>query len=115
MRKTVLAVAVLIVAPAFAQEIQHAPTAEVCRADDAVWSDRFDSDKTALSYGELAKRKDEMLDCANVDPAFRSESGSTYRGMATLYALEMSKREEDFIARHGYVKQFYDEDAAGKR
>jgi hypothetical protein len=37
MKTLLLAVAILVAVPAIGQEVQHAPTVDVCRADVAVW------------------------------------------------------------------------------
>jgi predicted nucleic-acid-binding Zn-ribbon protein len=124
MRTTVLAAAILIVAPAFAQEIQHAPTAAQCQADQRLWQSQageyFQAAKSHdvkntvvvnLTAIELLARSMEMSDCYKVD----SENFKMYSLTQCTYAQFFSERATTFMKRHDLMKQFFDEDAAGAR
>jgi hypothetical protein len=125
MRKTVLAVAVLIVAPAFAREVEHAPTAAQCKADATLWSSQ--KSDFFLLYGrtrnvqntvierltakELLARSNEMADCATVD----SDDARNYYELQSAYVELFLRRMNQFIERHNLMDQFYQEDEAGAR
>ncbi len=123
MKLLLLLTAVLFASSASPQ--QHAPTADVCRADAAVWNAAImnhdpEASKTRLPYDEIAARAIEMHDCLNVDPAHAGDTASiarmdTYSGLEAVYTDEIASREMHFIQRHGLAKQFLEEDAAGAR
>lgn len=123
MRSLIAALLLLFGSPMIAQE--HAPTADVCRADSAVWNAEVmnhnpEASKTKLSYDELAARQNEMHSCRDIDPARVGDSASierinTYTLLESLYTNEIERRAVDFIFRHNLGKQFLAEDAAGTR
>ena len=69
-----------------AQEVQHAPTVEQCRADQRLSLSKLEQHNNAgtanVSYDELQAWKAEMLDCTKVDPEFDRKYYNTY-GEAT--------------------------------
>jgi len=125
MRKTILAAAILFVAPTFAQEVQHAPTAAQCQADAALWNsqktDFFITYKNTqdvrntiiekLTAKELFARSNEMFDCASVD----SGRAKDYFATQDTYIELFLRRMNSFIQRHDLMDQFYQEDEAGAR
>lgn len=115
MRKTVLAVAVLIVASAFAQEVEHAPTVAQYQADRAYWMSKLEKPDghgaDDVSYDTLRGWSNEMDKCEVVDPANYPKYYNAW-----VEAVETQEaREVSFIVRHNLWKQFMAEDAAGKR
>lgn len=107
-----------------AQEVEHAPTVAVCRADSAVWNSDFMKNGPKDSVGrisvqELLLRESEMNKCGFVDPPHPDNSNynhpETYLFLQGLYSNEIGIRLVDFITRHNMWQQFLDEDAAGKR
>src|SRR5580704_1113880 len=89
--------------------VEHAPTTEQCRADEAVWAAE---DKSSDSFHkpsgmDLINRRDELAKCHYVDPDNKSDYDRT------LWALdaEMRNRFEHFLIRHDLLAQFVAEDA----
>ena len=117
---------ILFALPSVPQD--HAPTAEQCKADQAVWG----SDYAQTQYNEtetrhiqdgapnrtyiarltiprLEKRMSEMYQCEEVvatEPYH--ETGNFYHGV-------IGDRHLGFLVRHGLMSQMMKEDAAGKR
>lgn len=94
-------------------QIQHAPSIEQCRADQAVWFARLEDTDTPMheTYLTLPKWSLEMRDCEKVDPQNRSR----YRNVRTEISAERVMRGENFLDRHSLWNQFLSEDAAGER
>jgi hypothetical protein len=109
---------------------EHAPTADVCRADQAAWYDvaeetdyinqesKHISDGikntnriTKLSVQELSLRTGEMGTCMSVD----QPNLDKYHEMLEFYNGVLADRYWNFIVRHHLLKQFKGEDAAGVR
>jgi hypothetical protein len=105
-----------------AQEVEHAPTVEMCRADYALWSDASlmksyyeadaksrkhvseDSDEISrLSIDEIAARAVEMSDCLKADAD--SNDRLKYRLASDFYNGVFGSRLEHFIERHNLAKQ----------
>jgi hypothetical protein len=97
---------------------QHAPTTEVCRADEAVWGNRHaeiawlnadtdengDSNRTAidqLSLKEVLSRIQEMGDCQSVDPGHEN----SYYETMMFYSGVRASRALHFIYRHNLMSQ----------
>lgn len=124
MRKTILVAAVLIVAPAFAQDVEHAPTAAQCQADSALWQSQaadffragnpHDTNNTVIAKmtaRQLQARANELGDCMKVDPT----NATDYSGTQDNYMLLFLARAFAFVQRHNLSNQFYQEDEAGAR
>jgi hypothetical protein len=109
---------------------EHAPTADVCHADQAAWGnqqDHLDYARQELdrakngtkntnpaaepSYEELFSRRREMITCADVDPP----NVEKYIDVANFYGRVADDRLESFIVRHHLMPQFLQEDGAGLR
>jgi hypothetical protein len=110
---------------------QHAPTADVCRADRAFWDikqERMDyfnqatrqiDDNTIQNNNPVAKmpfkeinlRMREMSVCLSVD----EQNALKYSNLADFYSSVQKDRYRRFIQRHDLMAQFFDEDAAGMR
>ena len=117
---------ILFASPSFSQD--HAPTAEQCKADQAVWvSDHAQTEYTEaetrhirdgipnrtdialLSISQLKRRMSEMYQCMEVvEMEPYHQTGSFYNGV-------LGDRFFGFIERHGLMGQVIREDAAGKR
>jgi hypothetical protein len=115
--KTLLLIAVtLLTSLAWSQDIHHAPTAEQCHADIAVWKAEKKADIEALPINTLLDRANYLADCGKVlfDVKDRDEDEwtRTLRGVYDQHALH---RTLAFIKRHDFESQFADEDAKGKR
>lgn len=110
-----------------AQNVEHAPTVDVCRADSALWNAEALSPKyhvENLSVQELLSRQTEMHKCGLVDRLDPTPQPDTinrisqtekYAFLFGFYGTEIAVRALDFIARHGLEQKFYAEDAAGAR
>ena len=119
--KTILAIiAVLMLAGvAGAQGVEHAPTVEQCRADNAVWWDKVTADAPAPDWATTVKESSvtialwskELGLCMVVDPT----QTHNYAETDMRIALIISSRRRHFIERHGLADKFWSEDAAGKR
>ncbi len=120
----------LFASPAFAQEVKHAPTKDVCQADVSVWYSTEMSteylnaeaawvtdhvrNRTALakmSLHTVIARMDEMNACMHVDP----EQIDLYHSAGDLYYGIYADRAINFISRHHLMEQFEQEDSAGAR
>jgi hypothetical protein len=128
MRKAILALAFFLVLAGTSRTQQHAPTADVCRADANLWDNPDDfaayraerigflagkpatSPVGILPAKEVEGRMREMADCYSADSPH-----ATYLITYQFYTGVAYDRGVDFIARHGMVEKFYQEDAAGKR
>lgn len=113
MRKTVLAAAVLIVAPAFAQDVKHAPTTEQSRADYRLWFSKLEDPRgtDAFTQEVLGQWYGEMGDCVAVDPAYDWH----YVNVQSEICAERSLRMQHFLKRHNLIEQYVSEDQAGAR
>jgi hypothetical protein len=130
MRTIAITILILATAPAFAQQIEHAPTAAQCQADVAVWysneiATEYMNAQTAwvtdgkpnkteggkMSFTEATARMHEMFECQLVDKGkvgLYHEAGTFFYG---IYA----DRAIDFIERHHLWAEFRKEDAEGLR
>jgi hypothetical protein len=97
------------------QAVEHAPTAEQCRADRAYWMSKMEQPDgkgtNDVVFNTLGGWQREMSKCQVVDP----ENYSQYRNAGSEAMAESASRTLAFIMRHNLVNQFLDEDAAGKR
>jgi len=106
----------------------HAPTAEQCRADQALWgavhaeTEYYDAetrhvqdgtpnrtDIAALNVSHLKQRMNEMYQCSDV------VAMEPYHSTGNFYYSVISDRYSSFLMRHGLMGQMIKEDAAGKR
>jgi hypothetical protein len=126
--KTVFAVLILLAVSCPAAQ-QHAPTAEVCRADVALWYStqlsteyhRAQTDwitdqipnRTAIAklpLSEVSMRLQEMGDCWSVD-----NHEEKYFKAQDLYDSVFSGRYIRFVRRHNLEQQLMREDEEGLR
>jgi hypothetical protein len=122
----ILILILLISAAAFAQD--HAPTAERCKADQAVWGsssahvEYFEAetqhvrsgisnrtDIALLSIPQLKERMSEMYQCEEV------VTTEPFHSAVIFYHDVIGDRYISFVKRHDLTKQMMAEDAAGKR
>ena|ERR1017187_914202 len=106
----------------------HAPTAESCRADQALWGathteteyneaeTRHVQDGTPnrteiaeLNISQLKQRMAEMYQCSDVVEM------EPYHSTGNFYYGVISDRYAAFLRRHGLMNQLIREDAEGKR
>lgn len=93
--------------------VEHAPTAEQCRADSSVWVSEL-NDQAAIdgeSFRILSQRVSEMQQCASVDSKNRIQYYITGEGTQS----EQAARLGHFLSRHSLYDQFLQEDSEGKR
>jgi hypothetical protein len=111
---TILALILLAAtSTAFTQNIDHAPTADQCRADIAVWTAQSRADIVSLPVRTLLQRADYLSSCKNVlSDRDGVEWALTLKG---IYNEHIVSRALNFIDRNGLSHQFYDEDAKGVR
>jgi hypothetical protein len=100
------------------QEVEHAPTAEQCRADQVVWGHKLQvpakdwaTTEEGTSSRTLIAWVGEMGTCAEVD----AERIDSYSHTAEMALLVVGSRKADFITRHNLGDQFFSEDDAGLR
>lgn len=93
--------------------VQHAPTIEQCRADEAVWTSKINSkwDMSDLNFPSLETQANEMDQCRVIDP----QGALGYFAVEALTRDFAERRMGNFLQRHNLGKQFLDEDAAGQR
>ena len=118
MKVLLLAVAVAILVASLAsghptQNVEHAPTVEQCRADQAYWFSKLERTHGTddITYDNLRSWHTEMNKCAVIDPP---KEWKYYNTMSESDA-EVATRLMRFVNRHNLWQQFLDEDAAGKR
>jgi len=114
MKTLLLAIVVMIAVPAIGQEVQHAPIAAQCQADQRLWLSRLEDNSDRLKdvpIRTLSAWQDEMRQCLAVDP----ENQLKYANTRSETGAEIELREGNFIYRHDLWDQFVAEDAAGKR
>jgi len=101
---------------AWGQDIQHAPTAEQCKADMAVWKGQSKEGIESLPINTLLLRADEMTDCNRVLRDVQDRDGAWWASdLRAVYEQHSLLRAKNFINRHGFGHQFIDEDAKGAR
>jgi hypothetical protein len=97
------------------QEVQHAPTVELCRADQKLWLSKLEEPgNTSLAnvtFYELNGWSKEMSDCEKVDPEFHFRYYNTLGEANSEQVLRLT----DFLRRHNLWDQFIAEDLQGKR
>lgn len=121
-RSIILAAMVLLFSVSSStQDVEHAPTAQQCQADQALWMSKLEESSSpssgwAHSANDVASRtlviwSGEMNDCFAVDP----DNKQKYLDTTEHIFAVMGARQADFLIRHNLIKQFFDEDDAGKR
>jgi hypothetical protein len=98
------------------KQVEHAPTVEQCRADQALWLSKLETTPRGSGTSNVDVRTlhawaVEMDDCKAVDQANELK----YYNTEAETTAAVSGRELGFIYRHNLYQQFLDEDAAGKR
>jgi hypothetical protein len=110
MRYFVLLLILLSLLPA--QEVNHAPTVEQCRADQRLWLAKVKGSADALpNFMTLNSWGREMSECKSVDP----DNLLLYYTVSSEIGGAELLRLTDFIDRHGLFDKFLEEDNAGKR
>lgn len=112
MNKRLVMVAMLMMGGA-PQDIHHAPTADQCRADLAVWYGQSKAIIETIPAHDLDGRRLEMVECSDLftDHLEREKAF----GMQNVYVSHIQQRMERFILRHDLMQQFADEDLKGAR
>ena len=106
----------------------HAPTADQCKADQAVWGSGYTqtqyneaqtrhiedgtpnrTDIARLTIPQLKQRMNEMYQCEDV------VATEPYHQTGNFYYGVIGDRHLGFLMRHGLMNQMMKEDAAGKR
>lgn len=107
-----LALAVFVLTASVTAQVEHAPTVAQCQADRRLWFSQLEGESAnEPMFAVLIKRGAEMEDCEQVDPDNELHYFNT---RAEINAVELG-RMTDFIQRHNLLKQFIEEDVAGKR
>jgi hypothetical protein len=115
LKRTTLILVLLTTIGAMGQDIHHAPTAEQCKADEAVWNAESKADIAALPVNTLLQRSNYLSACYKVlqNVNFNSAVWAlSWQGIYDAYAI---RRALNFIDRHGLRHQFDEEDAKGAR
>jgi hypothetical protein len=109
-------------------QVEHAPTPDQCRADADVWgipkwSVLFQNENEfsrltnimvrdrSVTAKTLEARVAELGQCEKTDS---SQSGRYAQGSRAYVIAELA-RMANFMQRHGYAPQFYQEDEQGQR
>ncbi len=103
---------------AWGQEIHHAPTAEQCKADIAVWRAESREAIVALPVHSLVDRANFLFDCKNVLQEIHDPDEALWaRTIRLTYEDHISTRALNFLNRRhpAMGQQFLDEDANGAR
>jgi hypothetical protein len=90
---------------------QEQPTAKQCRADRAAWGALTGEDMNKLTFNEVDRRVNELSKCRFVD----QPKWGDYVPFSAVWESEEKRRLFMFIDRHGYWKQFLQEDEHGDR
>jgi hypothetical protein len=112
--KAIPALAFVVMVSLSAGQVEHAPTAAQCQADQRLWLSKVEAGEGQAAlpeYGVIGKWAYEMSDCMNVDP----ENKLRYYNTESEIYVEQKGRLRDFIQRHQMWNQFLDEDEGGKR
>jgi len=100
-------------------EDDRAPLPEQCIADYNLWSSESKDSIEKLPLTVIQPREIEMWNCASVVKSLSSEHKPGHSVEMLLlygtYSGHVSHRALEFIQRHGLMKEFSQEDAAGQR
>lgn len=112
MKTPFIILALLVAAPAFTQEVEHAPTVAQCQADQRLWlADLEDNEARDVKFYTLLEWRTEMMKCEKVDP----ENYWKYLNTESEATAGQNSRQYNFLHRHGLLDQFLKEDAEGAR
>lgn len=113
-----VAVMALLLVSMVGQRVEHAPTVEQCRADQALWYDQLEQPSPDwghslpdISARSLYAMADQMTKCVAVD----AEQIHKYNHTTQLISLVIGFRRADFMIRHNLEAKFFEEDNAGAR
>jgi hypothetical protein len=122
MSKATLITALLLVSVSFVPRClgqdDHPPLPEQCIADYNLWSGEAKDNLEKLPFTVIQPREIEMWNCASVVKSLDEHKRAYSVLMLFLYGRysgQISHRALDFIQRHGLMKEFSQEDAAGQR
>jgi hypothetical protein len=112
MKRISILIVFVFVFVAVGQEIQHAPTVAQCQADQRLWDYQLINQSEKLPDIEvLQKWNSELRDCMKADPQNRLQYFITVDEVDGETLLRMMH----FLQRHNTLKDFVNEDDAGKR
>ena len=101
---------------AHCQTMQHAPTAEQCRADIAVWKAQSEEQIIQLPFYTLNARVDELSECDIVLRDVKDLDGEEWSNtIEAAYNQHRFVRAMHFLERHDLSLGFLDEDEKGAR
>jgi hypothetical protein len=113
-----LSLMLLLATVARAQAVEHAPTVEQCRTDNAVWRDAGVAKLKAggrpwpdVVMPTLMDMMHEMRGCGHVDRPNHDD----YSDTSNLMLAEAELRLQNFVIRHDLMYMFTKEDKAGER
>jgi hypothetical protein len=95
------------------QEVEYEPTVDQCQAAQAAWLSKMESAhglQDVITVPTLHAWGQEMRKCAIVDEL----NYAKYKETQVDAISAIATREFEFIKRHGLLKQFQNEDAAGQ-
>lgn len=111
LQKLVVLLPAMLLGTSITGQVKHAPTVEVCTADQRLWWDELQNSRSLPDYEILDGWFHEMLDCTTVDPDHRLPY------LQVVFAADNAKlmRVENYLHRHNLYDAFIAEDKAGKR
>lgn len=95
-------------------QVEHAPTVEQCRADQSLWTAKIlAGDSSDVTFETLGAWSHELAQCQFLD----SDPGYVHAYTKSLLMIKdaAADRAYSFLQRHNLMKQFLEEDKAGKR
>ena len=112
MKTSFIILAMLLAVPAIRQEVEHAPTAAQCQADQRLWLSQAEAEHgtDGVTAHTLALREHEMGQCSVVDP----QNTFKYLNTRAETCADEGLRYEQFLARHHLREQFDREEAASR-
>jgi len=117
--KATLLVGLVVLSLRVLAEDNHAPLPQQCIADYILWSSESKDSIEKLPLTVIQPREIEMWNCASVVKSFDSEHKTGHSVEMLLlygtYSGHVSHRALEFIQRHGLLREFSQEDAAGQR
>jgi hypothetical protein len=126
MKRFVVLIALLGGSLVNAQEIEHAPTVEQCRADANLWkaqleeykkaseTDRLDTTVSHLTIFQLGDRLNEMSQCVEVDQPWNDHSRD-YLNLNDSYTDIVNHRYYRYLVRKHLMDDVFREDRQGLR
>jgi hypothetical protein len=111
--------------PEFSQDAQDVPTLAQCRTYKQMWAIRGrhnEEDSSSLTYEQMRLRAQTLVLCNSVVLNQHKEmthedylESRPYADLSDAYVGQLLVRLHHYIARHGEMDQFTQEDAAGQR